>query len=78
MFCAFFILCGQQEGINMDKKVFKDRLAENEYERRYGNNPSEVDDDFWIDALHYGQGDINLEKIKERANFINNNSSGKI
>ena len=21
MFCAFFILCGQQEGINMDKKV---------------------------------------------------------
>lgn len=32
MFCAFFILCGQQEGINMDKKVFKDRLAENEYE----------------------------------------------
>lgn len=32
MFCAFFILCGQQEGVNMDKKVFKDRLAENEYE----------------------------------------------
>lgn len=26
--------------------------AESEYERRYGNNPSDVDDDYWIDSLH--------------------------
>ncbi|RRJ97844.1 hypothetical protein Ga0100231_005130 [Opitutaceae bacterium TAV4] len=28
------------------------RKAEDEYERRYGQNPSDADDDQWIDALH--------------------------
>jgi hypothetical protein len=26
--------------------------AEREYERRFGDNPSNVDDDSWIDAMH--------------------------
>jgi len=26
--------------------------CEEEYERRYGVNPSDVDDDMWIDAFH--------------------------
>jgi hypothetical protein len=30
--------------------------AEKEYERRYGDNPSNRDDDSWIDALHGGNG----------------------
>lgn len=30
--------------------------AEKEYKRRYGNNPSDVDDDFWIDSLHGAGG----------------------
>lgn len=28
--------------------------AEEEYERRFGSNPSEVDDDYWIDTFQYG------------------------
>ena len=28
--------------------------AEDEYERRYGKNPSDVDDDLWIDSYHCG------------------------
>ena len=27
-------------------------MAEREYERRYGANPSDLDDDQWIDSLH--------------------------
>jgi hypothetical protein len=30
---------------------------ENEYIRRFGHNPSETDDDNFIDVFHYNQGD---------------------
>lgn len=30
------------------------KQCESEYERRYGENPSDIDDDMWIDAMHYG------------------------
>ena len=43
------------------------KVAEQEYERRYGNNPSDVDDDWWIDTLHYGNGGTDLKKIKQSA-----------
>jgi len=43
------------------------QIAEKEYERRYGNNPSEVDDDWWIDTLHYGRGSTDLDLIKKAA-----------
>jgi len=36
------------------------RQAEHEYERRYGDNPSDIDDDFWIDSLTCAAG-----KMKE-------------
>lgn len=42
-------------------------IAEEEYIRRYGNNPSDVDDDWWIDCMHYGVGAIDLDKIKQSA-----------
>ena len=42
-------------------------IAENEYIRRYGHNPSEVDDDWWIDTLHQCCGDTDLQKIKDNA-----------
>jgi hypothetical protein len=29
---------------------------EEEYEKRFGFNPSSVDDDFFIDTFHYGSG----------------------
>lgn len=43
------------------------KIAEDEYIRRYGHNPSEVDDDFWIDALHQCKGSTDINKIKESA-----------
>jgi hypothetical protein len=45
------------------------KIAENEYERRYGHYPSEVDDDWWIDVLHYCKGDTSVDAIKESAEF---------
>ena len=30
------------------------REAEAEYERRFGNSPSDLDDDYWIDTFHVG------------------------
>lgn len=28
------------------------KKTEEEYEKRYGNNPSDIDDDSWIDSMH--------------------------
>lgn len=47
------------------------KIAEDEYINRYGHNPSEVDDDWWIDTLHYCKGDTDLEKIKQSAELRN-------
>ena len=45
-------------------------LCEAEYEARFGNNPSEVDDDYWIDSLHYGQGKkITIQDIVANASI---------
>jgi hypothetical protein len=44
------------------------QVAEEEYERRYGYKPSEWDDDWWIDIVHYGMGgDTSLDRIKQEA-----------
>jgi len=48
-------------------------IAEKEYERRYDNHPSEWDDNWWIDTVHYGQGDYDLDKIKESAQYHKDN-----
>ena len=42
-------------------------IAEDEYQRRYGHKPSDVDDDWWIDSLHYCTGDTDLKGIKKSA-----------
>ena len=41
--------------------------ADAEYERRFGHNPSEADDDFWIDSTHYGQGLPTVAEVTENA-----------
>ena len=41
------------------------KLCEDEYERRFGCNPSNVDDDFWLDATHLGGGDTATLTILE-------------
>ena len=33
------------------------KIAEEEYYKRYGNYPSDVCDDWWIDTLHYGRSE---------------------
>lgn len=43
------------------------KIAEEEYFRRYGHSPSDVDDDWWIDTLHYGHGSPDLNLIKKAA-----------
>ncbi len=43
--------------------------AEEEYKRRFGNYPGEVDDDWWIDTLHYCIGNTDLDQIIEHANL---------
>ena len=48
------------------------KLCEAEYEARYGNKPSDVDDDYWIDSLHYGQGKkITIQDIVASASICN-------
>lgn len=46
-------------------------LAEQEYERRYGSNPSDVDDDAWIDSMHGACGacseSITAKEVDEHA-----------
>lgn len=32
------------------------KLADSAYEKRFGTTPSDIDNDGWIDAVHYGQG----------------------
>lgn len=44
--------------------------AEKEYVRRFGNHPSDIDDDYWIDLLNYGNGSVNLAKIIENAKLL--------
>ena len=41
------------------------REAEEEFENRYGDNPSEIDFDSWIDVYHQGTGFLSAEKIDE-------------
>lgn len=65
-----------QSVINECRKAGNEHLrllgvAEEEYIRRYGHNPSEIDDDWWIDALHFCKGDTDLKGIKQSAELRN-------
>lgn len=37
--------------------------CEDEYHRRFGFYPSEVDDDAWIDTYHVGTGSMTVEQV---------------
>ena len=45
--------------------------AENEYKRRFGNYPSEVDDDWWIDSFCQSDCGSTLEKVLENGALAN-------
>lgn len=38
--------------------------AENEIEKRFGFNPSDVDNDQWIDCYHVGTGYMSLPSVE--------------
>ena len=44
--------------------------CELEYEKRFGFRPSDEDDDYFIDSVHYAQAFPSLEKIIENAKDI--------
>lgn len=42
-------------------------ILEEEYKTRFGDYPSDVDDDFWIDSMHQGQTNFALADIVQSA-----------
>lgn len=44
------------------------QALEDEYKKRFGNYPSDVDDDYFIDTFHYGRsGKISVADMTEKA-----------
>ena len=41
--------------------------AEKEYKKRFGNYPSDVDDDSWIDTFHIVGGKMTVKEVGESA-----------
>ena len=44
-------------------------LAEEEYERRYGVNPCDADDDTWIDSLRVSPSPLTVKQVEESVNL---------
>lgn len=43
-------------------------ILEAEYRRRWGDDPGEVDDNFWIDSFHYPGAEFpSLEQVEKSA-----------
>jgi hypothetical protein len=42
-------------------------VAELEYESRFGSNPSEWDDDYWIDSMHYNPMSMTVKQVTDSA-----------
>jgi hypothetical protein len=57
------------------------KQAEEEYERRFGSNPSDWDDDFWIDSLHGACGDaaaaLTVEEVARNAKLCRDMKYGE-
>lgn len=43
------------------------KKAEEEYKRRFGHYPSEVDDDYWIDSFHDSPAGSSLKDVIKSA-----------
>ena len=44
-------------------------IAEDEYERRFGVDPSSIDDDHWIDAMHSDPCPTTVTEVTKFAKF---------
>ncbi len=51
--------------------------CEAEYESRFGHNPSEADDDFWIDCVHQGLYIPTIAEVIENAELHSNQNREK-
>ena len=47
--------------------------AEEEFKKRYGNYPSDIDFDSWIDNYHVGNGYMSAEEIDEEMKLYKTN-----
>jgi len=61
-----------QKAINKATKKLNEyhaalEIAEEEYKRRFGTYPSDVDDDNWIDAMHLEGFGITVEEVTKGA-----------
>lgn len=45
------------------------KVAEDEYKRRYGCYPSDIDDDEWIDSLHVVGIPITVEQVEKSVEY---------
>jgi hypothetical protein len=50
------------------KKLLEE--AEDEFKRRYGNFPSDIDFDSWIDSYHVATGFMSAEEIENEYNEV--------
>jgi len=48
-------------------------IAEDEYVKRFGQHPSEANDDTWIDVFHVGCSGFDFKTILKNAEFYKNN-----
>lgn len=65
---AALMIKTQKAGLK-HKKLLKE--LEEEYYVRYGQYPSDVDDDFFIEAFHYCQGELpTLEDVHENTTLF--------
>lgn len=56
------------KSVHFLNKAFEMRkIAEEEYLKRFGAYPSDIDDDSWIDSVHYGIGTTNINILIENA-----------
>ena len=54
------------ESLNTYKNTLE--VLEEEYKKRFGNYPSDIDDDYFIDTFHYGRsGKISVADMTDKA-----------
>jgi hypothetical protein len=63
------LLCRLNSTHSKYLKLLKE--AEDEYKRRFGNYPAEVDDDWWIDSFCQSDSGSTLEKVLENGMLAN-------
>ena len=69
-----------QKAINKATKKLNEyntalKVAEDEYERRFGSHPSDIDDDYWIDSMHVQGSRITVDQVNKSFELRDNQES---